>query len=75
MEKYEIVLYADDTLIFTECKTCEECYVRIGKDMDNINKRFRKNKLKLNENKTKLMKINMHTGMSQIPIGMVIPNI
>ena len=36
VEKCEIVLYADDALIFTECATCEECYERIGKDMDNI---------------------------------------
>ena len=26
IEKCEIVLYTDGTLIFTECKTCEECY-------------------------------------------------
>ena len=33
MEKW-IVLYADDTLIYTDCTTCEKLYVRIGKDMD-----------------------------------------
>ena len=33
MEKCELVLYADDTLIFTECTrtTFEECYERIKK--------------------------------------------
>ena len=38
MEKCEIVLYVDDTLIFTECETYKECYVRIEKDVDIINK-------------------------------------
>ena len=64
MEICKIVLCADDTLIFTECITCEECYKRFGKDMDNINKWLKINKLKLNENKTKLMKINIHSNSS-----------
>ena len=43
--KCEIILYADDTLIFTE----------------GINNEWLKmNKLKLNENKTKLMQININ---------------
>ena len=46
MEKCEIVLYADDTLIFTECTTFEECYEGIEKYMDNINKWLNINKLK-----------------------------
>ena len=58
--KCEIVLYADDTLIFTKYTTCEECYDKIEKDMDNINRCLTTNELKLNE-KTKLMKINIHT--------------
>ena len=33
---------------FTECATCEECYERIEKDMDNINRWLNINKLKLN---------------------------
>ena len=49
----------DDILIFTEDITCGECYERIEKDMDNINKCLKINKLKLNEDKTKLMEINM----------------
>ena len=36
-EIWGIVLYADDPLIFTECKTCKKCYERIKKDTDNIN--------------------------------------
>ena len=43
---------------------CEECYERIEKDMDNINKWLKINKLKLNENKTKLMEINMQSNSS-----------
>ena len=46
IEKWEIVLYADDTLIFNEYKTCEERYDRIGKDMDNIIKWLKINKFK-----------------------------
>ena len=64
MEKCEIVLYSDVTLIFTECKTCEECYDRIGKDMDNINKWLRISELKFNENKTMLMEIYMQSNSS-----------
>ena len=64
MEKSEIVLYADDTLIFTGCTTCEECYERTEKYMYNINRRLKINKFKLNENKTKLMKINMQSNSS-----------
>ena len=37
-----------------------ECYEKIGKDMDNINRWLKINKSKLNENKTKLIEINMH---------------
>ena len=57
MKKCQIVLYADGTFIFTVCTKCDECYERIEKDMDNINKSLKINKLKLNENKTKLMEI------------------
>ena len=64
IEKCKIVLYADDTVIFAECTTCKECYGKIGKDMDNINKWLKINKLKLNENEARLMGINMHTKSS-----------
>ena len=48
MEKCEIVLYADDPFIFTQGTMCEECYESIEKDMDNIKKPLKINKLKLN---------------------------
>ena len=51
LEKCEIVLYADDTLIFTEAKTAELCYENLNKDIGNINNWLKMNKLKLNENK------------------------
>ena len=38
MTNCKIVLYADDTLIFTECTMCKECYEGIEKDMNNRNK-------------------------------------
>ena len=59
MEKCEIVLYADDTLIFTDDKTDNFCHENLTKDMESINKWLMMNKLKLNENKTKLLEINM----------------
>ena len=37
--------------------TCEECYYKIEIYMDNINGWLKINKLKLNENKTKLMEV------------------
>ena len=38
MAKCKIVLYANDTLIFTECTMWEECYEGIEKYINNINK-------------------------------------
>lgn len=61
LKKCEIVLYADDTLIFAEAETEELCHENLKNDMDNISKWLKMNKLKLNENKTKLMEINMNT--------------
>ena len=55
---------SDDALIFTQCTTCEECYETLLKDMNNINKWLKINKLKLNENKAKLMEINIHAVLS-----------
>ena len=55
MNNCEIILYADDTLIFTETGTEELCFENLAKDIDNINKW-----LQLNENKTKLVEINMN---------------
>ena len=59
LEKCEIVLYADDTLIFTDDKTDNLCHENLTKDMESINKWLMMNKLRLNENKTKLLEINM----------------
>ena len=44
IEKCELVLHADEALIFTECTTCEECYEKIEKDTDNIDKWLKINK-------------------------------
>ena len=46
LENCEIVLYADDTSILTEAVTEELCYENLDKDIDNINKRLKMNRLK-----------------------------
>lgn len=51
LEKCEIVLYADDTLIFTEGDTNEECTDNLTHDVKKINDWLKMNKLKLNEKK------------------------
>lgn len=60
LQKCEIILYADDTLIFTEGHTDKLCQDNMIHDINNVNKWLKMNKLKLNENKTKLMEINMN---------------
>lgn len=55
----EIVLYADDTLIFSESESDEQCHRNLTQDIENVNNWLKMNKLKLNENKTKIMEINM----------------
>ena len=60
LQKCEIVLYADDTLIFNISETDEECQINLKSDFNNVNKWLKINKLKLNENKMKIMEINMH---------------
>ena len=59
-QKCEIVLYADDTLIFNILETDEEYQVNLKFDLNNVNKWLKINKLKLNEDKTKIMEINMN---------------
>ena len=61
LENCEIALHANDTLILTEAVTEELCYENLDKDIDNINKWLKINKLKLNGKKIKLMEINMNT--------------
>lgn len=58
LEKSEIVMYADDTLIFTEGESDQQCHETLMRDLENINKWLKMNKLKLNESKTKIMEIN-----------------
>lgn len=59
VKRNEIVLYADDTLIFNESETDEQCNIKLMEDMINVNTWLKMNKLKLNENKTKIMEINV----------------
>lgn len=60
LKNSEIIMYADDTLIFTEADTEQTCRENLEQDMLNINNWLKMNKLKLNESKTKLMEINMN---------------
>ena len=60
LQKCEIVLYEDDTLIFNISKTDEECQINLKFDLNNVNRWLKMNKLKLNEDKTKIMEINMN---------------
>lgn len=59
LEKCEIVLYADDTMIYAEGCDSETCKTNIMHDIENINIWLKTNKLKLNEKKTKFMEVNM----------------
>lgn len=61
LDKCETILYADDTLIFTESETDEQCEENVKHDINKINTWLKMNKLKLNEDKTKIMKINMNS--------------
>lgn len=61
LQKSEIVLYADDTLIFTEGESDEQCHETLMRDLENINKWLKMNKLKLNESKTKIMALNTNS--------------
>ena len=60
LQKCDIVLYADDTLIFNLSKTGEECQIKLNYEISKLNKWLKINKLKLNEYKTKIMEINMN---------------
>ena len=53
----EIILYADDALIYIEADTMEQCYDILKTDIDNVNRWLKINKLKLNESKTEIMEI------------------
>ena len=52
------MLYADDTLIYAIGDTDEEYRKKINCDINILNW-LKMNKLKLNENKTKIMEINI----------------
>ena len=56
----KIILYADDTLIYAEGETDEQCKQYLLHDINNINYWLKMNKLKLNASITKLFQINMN---------------
>ena len=57
----KIVLYADDTLIYAEGKDADECKYKSTCDIEHITVWLKMNKLKLNEQKTKLMNLNLNS--------------
>ena len=61
LEKCKMVPYADDTLIFIDAVIEKLCYENLDKDFGNINKWLKMSKLRVDENKFKLMEINMNT--------------
>ena len=60
LQKCEILIYADNTLIFNISETVEECQINLKFDLNNVNKWLKMNKLKLIEYKTQIMEINMN---------------
>lgn len=54
----KIILFADDTLIYICAENLNDAFLKINKDLDNINKWMNINKLKLNSSKSKFMVIN-----------------
>ena len=60
----EIVLYADNKLIFTEAESEQICYNNHNEDMNNVSIQLKMNKHKLNESKIKIMKINSDSNIT-----------
>ena len=58
LERCKVVLYADDTLIYTVAKTYKECQDNMKYDIQKVNEWLKMNKLK--KNKTKIMETNMN---------------
>ena len=60
IEKCKIFLYADDTLIFNQSETDEQCQINLELNIRIVNNYLKLNKLQLNENKTKIVLVNMN---------------
>ena len=58
LKECKITLYADDTLIYAKNDNLEICKQTLLNELKNVNEWLKMNKLKLNEQKTKLMVIN-----------------
>ena len=53
LQKYEILLYADDTVVFTSDKSCEIIESNLNSDLTNLARWFSDNQLVLNHKKGK----------------------
>ena len=60
LKRCKIILYADDTLIYAEEETDEQCKQYLLHDINNINYWLKMYKLKLSDTKPKQLKINMN---------------
>ena len=47
LTKCEIILYADDTLIFTEGDTGHQCYDNMTEDINNVNEWIKNKQIKI----------------------------
>lgn len=63
LQKYEIMLYAYDMPILTEAENETQRQENLMHNLDSVYKSLKMNKLKLNENKTKIMGLNMNSNL------------
>lgn len=67
----EILLFADDGLLYGIGDTVEECVAKVNSDLKNIDEWLKMNKMKLNIDKTKALCINGSLNNSYIFINNV----
>lgn len=58
VKRSSILLFADDTLLYSICDTKQQCIDNINFDLNNLDKWFKMNKMKLNIDKSKCMVLN-----------------
>ena len=75
LKKCKITLYADDTLIYIQGEDIETCKRELENEIKNVNNWLKMNKLKLNEEKTKMMVINSNSEINIEINGKLIENV
>ena len=71
MEIFEIVLYTNKTLIFRSVEDNKEYQANISNDISKINSLLNMHKLKLDENKTKILQINYNGYGIELEMSMI----